>query len=577
MSTARTPSARTQLPAAAAAGAAQASPSGGRPDRRRAVTAAAGRIAPVLIPVVVMVVLGLWGLRRDSDMGNDEVATRWAAGLSLRQLAHLLRHVDAVHGLYYLLIHCWLVVGGSPAVIRVPSVLAMAVAVALAAIVARRLTGSGAAGLFAGLMMALTPSISYYAQTARSYALVVACVLGATLALLRALDAELAGTPAPWRRPGAGGAFTSRRWLVYGALMVLAIYLNEMAALALAAHLVTVLLARPGRAVLQRWLAVSVAAVVIAVPLILLSYTQDAAVAWIARPDLDSVRTLFRDYFGPSVAVSAILVLCAVIAVLPEHVLPERGRAEGGGADREHPAVGRVSVLTVAAPLLVIPAGLLLAESLVAPPLYVDRYVLYGEAGAAILAGAGLARIGRLLAGLVAQAGTAPSAGAGRPAVAVRRTSAWWLPGIVVCILALVLQLGAQRFDRTPGSRLFNFGAPSQYIGAHARPGDGVLYLGTLFRKAELGYPADYRKVTDFGVARTPMQAGNFRGTDEPFSVTGPLMLKYPRIWVIGSVAPSLQLKPQVLAQESQVLQSDFSLAARRHYRGITLTLWVRR
>ena len=36
-------------------------------------------------------------------MGNDEVATRWAARLSLHQLARLLRHVDAVHGLYYLL------------------------------------------------------------------------------------------------------------------------------------------------------------------------------------------------------------------------------------------------------------------------------------------------------------------------------------------------------------------------------------------------------------------------------------------------------------------------------------------
>ena len=541
--------------------------SGGPPGRGRAVTAGAVRVAPVLIPAVVMVALGLWGLARNSDMGNDEVATRWAAGLSLRQLVHLLRHVDAVHGLYYLLLHCWLVIGGSPAVIRVPSVLAMAVAVALAALLTRRLTGSGAAGLFAGLVMALTPSISYYAQTARSYALVLACVLGATLALLRALDAELAGTPAPWRRSGAGGAFTSRRWLVYGALMVLAIYLNEMAVLALAAHLVTMLLARPGRAALQRWLAASVVAVVIAVPLILLSYTQDAAVAWIARPDFASVRTLFRDYFGPSLAVSVLLLLCAVVAVLPEYVPPERSRPEGRRPDREASAAGAVSVATVATPLLLIPAGLLLAESLVAPPLYIDRYVLYGEAGAAILAGAGAARVGRWLA----------SRTEGDAARAGWRTVPAVLPGIVVCILALVLQLGAQRFDRTPASRLFNFGGPSQYIGAHARRGDGVLYLGTLFRKTELGYPADFRTVTDFGVAQTPMQAGNFRGTDKPFSVTGPLMLDYPRIWVIGAGAPSVQLQPLLLAQESQVLQSHFSLAARRHYRGITLTLWVRR
>ena len=159
-------------------------------------------------------------------MGNDEVATRWAALLSLHQLAHLLRHVDAVHGLYYLLMHGWMAVGTSPAVMRIPSVIAMVVAVALTVIIGRRLTGSGWAGLFAGLIVAFTPTISYYAQTARSYALVFACVVGSTLALLHALAAEApaAGpesvTPAPGERrtrPGHasrrdGGSATPCCW-----------------------------------------------------------------------------------------------------------------------------------------------------------------------------------------------------------------------------------------------------------------------------------------------------------------------------------------------------------------------------
>ena len=74
---------------------------------------------------------------------------------------------------------------------RIPSVIAMVVAVALTVIIGRRLTGSGWAGLFAGLIVALTPSISYYAQTARSYALVFACVLGSD--------------PGPAARPGRRG------------------------------------------------------------------------------------------------------------------------------------------------------------------------------------------------------------------------------------------------------------------------------------------------------------------------------------------------------------------------------------
>ena len=48
-----------------------------------------------------------------------------------------------MHGLYYLLMHWWVAVGSSPEVLRIPSVLAMTVAVAMIAFLTRRLTGSG--------------------------------------------------------------------------------------------------------------------------------------------------------------------------------------------------------------------------------------------------------------------------------------------------------------------------------------------------------------------------------------------------------------------------------------------------
>ena len=92
---------------------------------------------------------GWWGIARDNSMGNDEVATRWAALLPLRELVHLLSNVDAVHGLYYLLMHGWVALGSSPVALRIPSVIAMAVAAVLVTIIGRRLTGSGWAGLFA--------------------------------------------------------------------------------------------------------------------------------------------------------------------------------------------------------------------------------------------------------------------------------------------------------------------------------------------------------------------------------------------------------------------------------------------
>ena len=505
----------------------------------------AARYLPVLIPVAAVSAAGASGLARSGSMGNDEVATRWAALLSLRELAHLLRHVDAVHGLYYLVLHCWMVVGTSPAVMRIPSVIAMAVAAGLAAVIGRRLTGSGWAGLFAGLIMAATPSIGYYAQTARSYAMVLAGVLAATLVLLHALAAEKAG----------GGRLATRWWLAYAALVALCGYLNEMALLVLAAHAVTVLLARHGMKVVRHWVIAAVSGAALVLPLLALGVLQHGAVAWIDRPHLGALRTLFRDYFGPGTAASAILLACAIIAVLPP--LDRWRRAGAASGQVTSRVTGQVTLTSVALPLLLLPGGLLLLESLIAPPLYVDRYVLYGEAGAALLAGAGAYRIGQWLA-------------AGE-----RRRFLTWVPGAVVCVLALVLQLGPQHSIRTPQSREFDFGGPSRYVAARAQQGDGVLYFGTLFRKAELGYPADFRKVTDLAVAVTPLRAGNFRGTDKPASLTRPLMLNYRRIWVIG-MRPSPSLAPAMFGQESAVLEGNFSLAASQHFRGMVVTLWIR-
>jgi mannosyltransferase len=472
-------------------------------------------------------------------MGNDEVATRWAASLSLGQLAHLLRNIDVVHGAYYLLMHAWLAVGSSPAALRVPSVVAMVVAVALVAATARRLTGSGWAGLVAGLITALTPAISYYAQTARSYALVFACVAGATLVLVRALEAELAAPP--------GGRVT-RWWLGYGALIVASGYLNELALLVLAAHAVTMLITRPGRRAVWRWAAAAAAAAVLVVPVVVASSREVGAVTWIGRPDGASLRLLLHDYLGSSAVVAALLLIAIVAALLP----PLR---RGGP-----PAWwrGGVTAMSVAAPLLVIPAAALIAESLVARPFYVDRYVLYGEAGAALLAGAGSYRIGQWLRARISW-----------PALVA-------VPGLVLVLGALLLQLGPQRGERTPQSRQFDFGGPSRYVGAHARPGDGVAYLGEFFRKASLGYPADFRAVTDFALAASPRASGTFQGSDLPFPAIRSQLLRYRRIWAIGRV-PAAHYPPGLIRSQSLELLQHFREAGRASFQGVTVTLWVRK
>jgi len=56
--------------------------------------------------------------------------------------------------------------------------------------------------LLAGLVMAVAPATSFYGQTARSYALVYACVTGATLALVAAVGAPSSLAVATARRFG---------------------------------------------------------------------------------------------------------------------------------------------------------------------------------------------------------------------------------------------------------------------------------------------------------------------------------------------------------------------------------------
>lgn len=514
------------------------------------------KIAPVAFPAAVMAVLGAWGLARDSALSNDEAATRIAAQLSLSQLYHLLRHIDAVHGLYYLFMQGWIGLGASPAVLRVPSVLVMIAAVALTSVLAIKLTRSGWVGFFAGLIMAITPAISFYAQTARSYAFVITCVIGATLVLVTVLRAESSGAP------------TVRRWWVtYAALIALSAYLNEMALLVLAAHGVTVLLARYRPAVLRHWVIAVICGVAAVGPLLLISATQHADVSWIPKPTLGSVGVLFHDYFGARYIVPAGIVLCVIIALLPvrgQHFRPAESAdvttGTAGASASEQPWWRRpgVSLPSVALPLLVVPALLLIVESIVGKSLFIDRYVLYGEPGAALLASAGLYRIGLWLGS------------------ATGRRWLIWTPGLLACVALLPLQIGTQRYFRTPESRLFDLTGPAAFIGAHARPHDGVLFFDTLFRKDRLLYPHEYGKTDDFGQALSPLQSHDFRGTDRPFAALRPLILQQRRIWVVG-FKPSASLRTAALRQQSRVLMGNFTLVEQRHFRGIDVTLWLRR
>ncbi|MEW2129010.1 hypothetical protein AB0898_01065 [Streptomyces sp. NPDC005435] len=288
--------------------------------------------------------LGLWGLPRRHSLWRDEAATWQVALRDTADIWHMLGQVDAVHGLYYLLMHAlFTCFGPGTTTLRLPSVLAMAVAAACVTAIGARLAGRWA-GLGAGLALGLLPAVQSYLQEGRPYALVAAGAGVSTLLLVT----QLTG------RPGTA------RWTAYGATVLLCGLLNWLSLLVLPAHALTLALSRAGRGTWVRWAAASSAAVAGIAPLVLFSRGQSAQISWI--PPLT-----WHMLIGPAVLVG---VGCL-----------------GALADRARPA--RLSLAAVGLPLLAVPQlGLVLLS--LAKPLFLDRYVLFSHLGLALLVGGGL-------------------------------------------------------------------------------------------------------------------------------------------------------------------------------------------
>ncbi|MEU3228129.1 glycosyltransferase family 39 protein [Streptomyces sp. NPDC006976] len=297
------------------------------------------------IPALWTLGLGLWGLSRQDSVWRDEAATWQVALRSADGIRGLLSHVDAVHGVYYLLMHGlfdWF--GATTTTLRLPSVLAMAVAAACVTAIGGRLAGPWA-GLGGGMVLGLLPAVQFYLQEGRPYALVAAAAGISTLLLVALLQ-------------GRGGW---GRWAAYAGAVLAGALLNWFSLLILPAHLATLAWSGAGRGVWARWSVASAAAAAGALPLILFTAGQAEQVSWI--PPLT-----WHMLIGPA-------VLLAI---------------GGLGALADRPGAGRLSLASVGLPLLAVPQLGLVALSLV-KPLFLDRYVLFSLLGLALLTGAGLA------------------------------------------------------------------------------------------------------------------------------------------------------------------------------------------
>jgi mannosyltransferase len=214
-----------------------------------------------LIPALLMGVVGAIRLGRPG-LWTDEFATWGMTTVSWSEGLKVLRWVDVVIGPYYGLMKAWTeVFGDSDLSLRIPSVIAMALAAAFTGAIGNRVYGLRI-GLLAGAVFAVLPASSRFAQEARPYAFAVLGAAIATYALVRILQ---------------GG-----RWWWFFA------YTGGIALLGLAHLVALLLLAGHGWIILARrrdrtlaWAAAAFVGILPAAPLIWLGYEQRSQVAWI--------------------------------------------------------------------------------------------------------------------------------------------------------------------------------------------------------------------------------------------------------------------------------------------------------
>jgi mannosyltransferase len=343
-----------------------------RLDRRDAVAAVSYGLVGTTLALVASWSVSLW---------TDEAATVTSATRSVSELWKLVQGVDAVHGVYYLLMHYWVhFFGISPFALRLPSALVVGVAAAAVYFLARLLLTRRIA-LFATAVFVVIPRVTWMGIEARSFA------LSAALAVLMTLVMVLAFRRTAW-------------WFAYAPLAALGIAVNIYVALLLVAHAVSVVILS-GWSTRWRWLVASVVGVVLASPVVVLAASERNQIGntrvgvvellrrvavnqWFLGETPTGVHVKSGD---PGLWASAAVILAVVCWPLMV-VAIARVRSTTNIVLRR-----RGSYVWILVPWLVLPTAIVGAYSLVASPMYNPRYFTFCIAAAAMLIGIGLAAV----------------------------------------------------------------------------------------------------------------------------------------------------------------------------------------
>ncbi|MFZ4842191.1 glycosyltransferase family 39 protein [Mycetocola saprophilus] len=459
------------------------------------------RGVPALAVLLGLVAAGIsWIGSAIPSFWFDEIATLMAARLDGPGLWQFLQHKDAVHGLYYALIHFWIqAFGDSQVALRGFSALAVGLGTAGLVVLGAKLAGTRF-GVIAALIYLVLPRTTFMGIEGRSYALGAAIVVWGVIALISAARRN-----------------TWWSWALYTVVTIVTIYLFMYAGLILAAHLAYLLFAHRDRRTLLRWGISTLIILAAVIPLVRAGYGQRGQIAWLSgQPIVNAWTTLVEPWLDGSWLLAILVIVLLVIAGrrLPQ-ILARFGT----------PPVALAAAWAFA-PLIL----MLIANSLFGP-LYTSRYMSFTTPGFALLL-----------------------------ALAVSVFSRRWLVWVLVAAIALA-SLPTYLAQRGPYAKQngSDFLQTAQTIAEHASPGDAFFLQNdrTTTIRPRLtvdGYPAAFAGLDDIAFVRSDIERGIFNDVTLPPRKLGKRLEHVERIWV----AAALRTTPEITEMKRELGRHGF-------------------
>jgi mannosyltransferase len=448
-----------------------------------------------LIVGVLAVAISLGGAGRPS-FWYDEAATISASySRSLGQLWRMLGNVDAVHGLYYALMHGWFhIFPPTEFWSRVPSGLAVGGAAAGVVVLAKQFS-SRTVAVASGVVCAILPRTTWAGIEARPYALSMMAAVWVTVLLVAAARRE-----SRWL------------WVCYGIALAASILLDMYLALLLVAHVVFVFGFRRSRTVVVPFVITSLLTVGVLAPFVLEVVGQVHQVKWIApighRTIEDVVVQQYFERSPPFAALSALIVVAAIVLWRRTSRLTE--------GDRQ--------LLTVAVAWLVIPTAVVVAWSAAAHPIYTPRYLSFTAPAMALALGVCIG------------------------ALAVKP----WAATAIVFLLAVAAAPNYVLAQRSPYAKYgMDYSEVADLISAKAAPGDCLLVNDTVtfmpapMRPLLAARPDAYRKLIDLTLWQRAIDRNDVFDTNLIPEVVAKPLSHCGVVWIITQADTSMPAHEQ--------------------------------